>query len=32
MCCTAANVTGDTVTAVMVAKSERQLDAEVYNR
>ena len=32
MCCTAANVTGDTVTAVMVAKSERQLDVETYNR
>jgi Na+/H+-dicarboxylate symporter len=32
MCCTAANVTGDTVTAVMVAKSEKMLDKECYER
>ncbi|GLQ46731.1 dicarboxylate:amino acid:cation symporter DAACS family protein [Dyella lipolytica] len=32
MCCTAANVTGDSVTAVMVAKSEGVLDLEYYNR
>jgi Na+/H+-dicarboxylate symporter len=32
MCATVANVTGDTVTAVMVARSERQLDVDVYNR
>lgn len=31
MCCTAANVTGDTVTAVMVAKSEMMLDLARYN-
>jgi Na+/H+-dicarboxylate symporter len=31
MCCTAANVTGDTVTAVMVAKSEGMLDMACYN-
>jgi Na+/H+-dicarboxylate symporter len=31
MCCTAANVTGDTVTAVMVAKSEGQLDLDRYS-
>jgi Na+/H+-dicarboxylate symporter len=31
MCCTAANVTGDTVTAVMVAKSEKMLDLARYN-
>lgn len=31
MCCTAANVTGDTVTAVMVAKSEGQLDMARYS-
>jgi Na+/H+-dicarboxylate symporter len=31
MCCTAANVTGDTVTAVMVAKSEGLLDMTCYN-
>lgn len=30
MCCTAANVTGDTVTAVMVAKSEGMLDVARY--
>ena len=32
MGCTSANVTGDTVTAVMVAKSEGVLDEECYNR
>jgi Na+/H+-dicarboxylate symporter len=32
MCCTSANVTGDSVTAVMVAKSEGMLDVECYNR
>ncbi|QAU23761.1 dicarboxylate/amino acid:cation symporter [Dyella sp. M7H15-1] len=32
MCCTSANVTGDTVTAVMVAKSEGVLDMECYNK
>lgn len=32
MCCTSANVTGDTVTAVMVAKSEGALDEACYNR
>lgn len=32
MCCTAANVTGDTVTAVMVAKSEDALDIKCYNQ
>ena len=31
MCCTSANVTGDTVTAVMVAKSEGVLDMACYN-
>ncbi|MGC1547215.1 MAG: dicarboxylate/amino acid:cation symporter [Rhodanobacter sp.] len=31
MCCTSANVTGDSVTAVMVAKSEGMLDVERYN-
>ncbi len=31
MCCTSANVTGDTVTAVMVAKSEGVLDMARYN-
>ena len=31
MCCTAANVTGDTATAVMVAKSEGMLDMACYN-
>jgi Na+/H+-dicarboxylate symporter len=32
MCCTSANVTGDTVTAVMVAKSEGVLDEACYYR
>jgi Na+/H+-dicarboxylate symporter len=32
MGCTSANVTGDTVTAVMVAKSEGVLDEACYNR
>ncbi|RDS80024.1 dicarboxylate/amino acid:cation symporter [Dyella psychrodurans] len=32
MCVTVANVTGDTVTAVMVAKSEGQLDLERYTQ
>jgi Na+/H+-dicarboxylate symporter len=32
MGCTAVNVTGDTVTAVMVAKSEGVLDEECYRR
>ncbi|WP_207921102.1 dicarboxylate/amino acid:cation symporter [Burkholderia pyrrocinia] len=32
MCCTSANVTGDTVTAVVVARSVGALDVEQYNR
>jgi len=32
MCCTSANVTGDTVTAVVVARAEGALDVEQYNR
>ena len=32
MACTAANVTGDTVAAVLVARSEGGLDIEQYNR
>ena len=32
MCCTSANVTGDTVTAVVVARAEGALDMEQYNR
>ena len=32
MCCTSANVTGDTVTAVVVARVEGALDVEQYNR
>jgi Na+/H+-dicarboxylate symporter len=32
MCATSANVTGDTVTAVMVAKSEGALDEACYNQ
>ncbi|WP_199030111.1 dicarboxylate/amino acid:cation symporter [Ralstonia sp. ASV6] len=32
MCCTSANVTGDTVTAVVVARAEGALDIDKYNR
>ncbi|NMV36290.1 dicarboxylate/amino acid:cation symporter [Ralstonia insidiosa] len=32
MCCTSANVTGDTVTAVVVARAEGALNVEQYNR